>query len=216
MNAPDAPHRGGVLWRFHIHVAVGVALAALSMASPAPARWLIRQSPLARPDAILSLGSLERERFPETAAQARLWPAAAVLLTTPRVVGQYNCDACPYRIGWLASSGVPAERVRMLSPSARNTNDELIAAATWMRERRLVRLLIVTSPYHTRRVQVLSRGNFPDLQVGVVACGVPGGLRAIWWTRHYDRFYVKYELAALIAAWWRYGRPPWLPAPPRP
>jgi uncharacterized SAM-binding protein YcdF (DUF218 family) len=196
-------------------VVVGV-LGALFVASALPARWLIRESPLDRPDAILSLGSHERERFPETAAQAKRWPVAVVLLTRPKVVGRYNCDACPYRVGWLGTLGIPPDRVRMLSPPVVNTNDELIAAAGWMRQHRLARLLIVTSPYHTRRVQVLARADLQGLQVGVVACRVAGGLPALWWTRHYDRFYVGYELAALVAAWWRYGQAPWLPTLPRP
>lgn len=213
MSARASIARGRALRRYRFHL-IAISLLAVLLASPLPAQWLIREVPLAAPDAILSLGSHERERFAETAAQAGRWPHAVVLLTTPTVVGQYNCDACGYRVGWLATLGVPAARVRMLSPRVVNTNDELVAAAKWMRQRGLTRLLIVTSPYHTRRVQVLSRGDLRGLQVGVVACRVAGGLPALWWTRHYDRFYVRYELAALVAAWWRYGLPPWLPSPP--
>jgi len=211
MSGPRQP-RWRSIARRHRFSLIAVALLALVLASPLPARWLIRELPLAAPEAILSLGSHERERFAETALQARQWPNAVVLLTTPTVVGQYNCDACPHRIVWLATLGVPARRVRMLSPRTVNTNDELVAAAKWMRARGLTRLLIVTSPYHTRRVQVLAGGDLRGLHVGVIACPVAGGLPTLWWTRHYDRFYVRYELAALIAAWWRYGVPPWLPS----
>ena len=216
MTAPDGPERGGRYWTLRTPLTLMAALIGLLVASPVLPRWLIRESPLARPDAILSLGSHERERFSETAAQARQWPAAVVLLTTPRVVGRYNCDACPHRVGWLATLGIPAGRVRLLSAPVVNTNDELIAAAAWMRQHRVARLQIVTSPYHTRRVQVLARAALQGLQVGVVACRVAGGLPALWWTRHYDRFYVRYELAALLAGWWRYGLAPWRLASPRP
>jgi len=194
-----------------LRLSAGVlGVAALLIASPLPARWLVRERPLERPDAILSLTSHERERFAETAAQAKRWPHAAVLLATPDVVGRYNCDSCGHRAGWLQMLGVPRERVTMLAPRVRNTNDELVAAATWMRERRLGRLLIVTSPYHTRRVQILARSSLSGVQFGVVGCRVGGGLRTFWWTRHYDRFYITYEFAALSAAWWRYGLLPWL------
>lgn len=196
-------------------IAVALLALALVLASPLPARWLVREVPLDAPDAILSLGSHERERFAEAAAQARRWPRAVVLLTTPAVLGPYNCDACPYRVGWLGTLGVPATRVRMLWPRSGNTHDEFVTAARWMQQHHLTRLLIVTSPYHTRRVQVLSNGALRGLQVGVVACRVGGGLSTLWWTRQYDRFYVRYELAALVAAWWRYGSPPWLPPVPR-
>lgn len=184
-------------------LAAAVIVVALLVASPWPARWLIRERPLERPDAILSLTSHERERFAETAAQAKRWPQAVVLLAMPDVVGKYNCDACSHRVGWLETLGVPRARIRMLTPRVRNTDDELVTAAKWMRERRLTRLLIVTSPYHTRRVQVLARADLSGVQVGVVACPVAGGLRKLWWTRHYDRSYVIYEFAALAAAWWR-------------
>ena len=190
---------------------LGAAVALLVLvASPAPAWWLIRETPLDRPDAILSLTSHERERFQETAAQARRWPGATVLLAVPRVVGRYNCDACPYRVGWLGTLGVPKTRIVMLAPPTENTRDEIRVANRWLQERRLTRLLLVTSPHHTRRVQVLARAYADQLQIGVVGCPVAGGIRDLWWTRHYDRFYVTYELAALAAGWWRHGERPWL------
>ena len=107
--------------------------------------------------------------------------------------------------------GVPRERIQMVSPAVDNTRDELVATAAWLRQRKLTRLLIVTSPYHTRRVQVLSRADLRGLHVGVVAAPVQEGLPRFWWAREYDRFYVRYELAALVATWWRHGLWPWLP-----
>ncbi|AMY10057.1 hypothetical protein LuPra_03285 [Luteitalea pratensis] len=187
-----------------------MTLVALVAGSPAPSWWLIREAPLDYPDAILSLTSHERERFQETASQARQWPAATVLLAIPRVIGKYNCDACPYRIGWLESLGVPRSRIVVLTPPTENTREEIRVAAKWLEDRRLTRLLLVTSPHHTRRVRVLAAAYAGRLRLGTVACPVAGGVPTLWWTRHYDRFYVTYELAALAAGWWRHGEPPWL------
>lgn len=184
------------------------ALVALIALSPLSARWLVREAPLERPDAILSLGSHERERFAQTSASAARWPDARVLLTVPTEISKYNCDACSHRIGWLESLGVSPSRVTLLSPPARNTHDEIVTTSRWMRDQRLERVLIVTSPHHTRRVRVLARGLMQGLDVGVVACPVRGGLGGVWWTRRYDRFYVVYEFGALLDNWWRYGTMP--------
>lgn len=194
--------------RTRLLAAVSLA-ASLLVLSPIPARWLISEAPIDGPDAIVSLGSHERERYAETARQAARWPRAQVLITVPTVVNKYNCDACDHRVGWLEELGVSRERITVLTPTVRNTRDELVTTARWLRARHASRLLIVTSPYHTRRVRVLAGALLDGLEAGVVACPVHGGLPTFWWTRHYDRFYVTYESAALLNTWWREGRSPW-------
>ena len=192
--------KNSVAARLFAAMAVLVALLALS---PLPGAWLISEVPIDRPDAILSLASHERERFPTVAAEARRWPHARVLLTIPERVSRYNCDACPHRTEWLEALGVSRDRVVVLAPGTPNTRGELRLAAAWLRHRRLSRLLVVTSPYHTRRVRVLSRTNADGLDVGVTASTALGGIPTPWWTRRYGRWYVTYEYAALFAATWR-------------
>lgn len=174
--------------------------------------WLIREQSLDAPEAILVLGSHEHERLPETAMLARRWPDAAVLLTQPLVATPYNCQDCGNRVRTLEHAGVTAGRVRVLAPPVQNTFDELQAAAAWLRTSRHRRLLIVTSPYHTRRVGALAAQLLPETTVGVAACAVPGGLATPWWSRRYDRRYVLYELAAIVDNAWRRGLSPrlWL------
>lgn len=184
-------------------VSLGLMLAALLVASPLPASWLIREAPIEGPDAILSLASHERERFAEVAAQARRWPRAMVLLTVPVIVNKYNCDACPHRAGWLETLGVSRDRIVVLAPHTKNSRDEVRLAAAWLKARGFTRLLAVTSPYHTRRVTGLLRSDAQGLVAGVTASPADGGLRALWWTHHYGRFYVTYEYAALAVQYWR-------------
>lgn len=181
---------------------------ALLILSPLPGAWLISEAPIDRPDAILSLASHERERFPEVAAQATRWPSAHVLLTVPVEINRYNCDACPYRTGWLESLGVSRDRIVVLSPGTLNTGGELQLAGAWLRQQRLTRLLVVTSPYHTRRVRLLSRSHARGIEVGVKASPASGGVPSPWWTRRYGRWYVSYEYAALLAARFRSWRTP--------
>ncbi len=133
-------------------VAVVAGLAASTPAGP----WLIREQGLDRPDAILVLGSHESERLPHAARLAHQWPAARVLLTEPVTATPFNCQDCPNRRRTLARAGVRPERVEILTPRVRNTWDELGAAAAWVRAGRGHRVLIVTSPYHTRRARGLA------------------------------------------------------------
>lgn len=181
-------------------LAVLVVALGLLVLSPLPGAWLISEVPIERPDAILSLASHERERFPTVADQARRWPAARVLLTVPTETNRYNCDACPQRVEWLAALGVPGDRIIVLSPGTPNTRGELQLAAAWLRDHGLTRLLVVTSPYHTRRVRLLSRRNARGIEVGVKASPALGGVPVPWWTSRYGRWYVTYEYAALLVA----------------
>jgi uncharacterized SAM-binding protein YcdF (DUF218 family) len=181
-------------------LAAVVVLLGLVALSPLPGAWLIRDVPIDRPDAILSLASHERERFPTVAAQAKHWPAAKVLLTVPNEVNRYNCDACSHRTEWLEALGVRGDRIVVLSPGTLNTRGEVQLAAAWLRDHGLARLLVVTSPYHTRRVRLLSRTNARGIEVGVTASTALGGVPTPWWARRYGRWYVTYEYAALLAA----------------
>ncbi len=188
-------------------VAFLLTLTAITAIGP----WLIHEVPLDDPHAILSLGSHEYERYPHTAALAKRWPGARVLITQPRELGRYNCDACPYRVEWLESLGVARDRVIMLTPPALNTREELEIAAAWMRADGLTRLLVVTSPYHTRRVGILAETVVSRLQVGISATRSAGEPAMVWWLGAYDRWYVPYEAAALVANWRHLGAAPRLP-----
>ena len=170
--------------------------------------WLVCEQPIDAPDAILVLGSHEHERLPEAVRLARRWPGAMVVLTQPVTPTQFNCQDCANRVRTLGAAGVPSWRVRVLQPRVRNTFEELQAAEKWAREHQARRLLIVTSPYHTRRVSWLSRAVFRWTAVGIVASAVEGGVAFPWWSRRYDRRYVLYEWAAIVSNSWRYRLTP--------
>lgn len=167
--------------------------------------WLVREWPLDQPEAILVLGSHEAERLPYAARLAARWPGARLLLTEPVVATPYNCQDCAQRVSQLERLGVVRTRVAVMTPRVRNTRDELQVALAWSRRHGLVRVVVVTSPYHTRRVQGwLSVLAWPH-PVGVRACEVEGGLARVWWSRDYDRRYTVYEVAAMAANSWRDG-----------
>jgi uncharacterized SAM-binding protein YcdF (DUF218 family) len=169
---------------------------------------LVASRPLDRPDAILVLASHEWERIPAAAERAVREPSAIVLLTRPRIVTEHNCHLCAEREEWLQALGVPAERIRLLARTVGNTRDEALAALPYCRLEGVRRLLIVTSPYHTRR----ALATFTDVFEGSgVEIGVEPSLPQSparpdrWWAAAYDRWYVRYEWSALAFYLVRYG-----------
>ena len=170
---------------------------------------------LAAPDAIVMLASHEWERLPEAARLARDNPRATVLLTEPRQLNAYNCHLCAQRTDWLANLGVDRRRVVVLPQKARNTYEEAVAVRAYCEEHAVGRLVIVTSPYHTRRAfavftTVLSG---TGTEVGVMpALHESAAQPSLWWWLPDDRAYVAYEWAAL--AWYavRHRVSPFIPS----
>jgi uncharacterized SAM-binding protein YcdF (DUF218 family) len=160
------------------------------------------------PDAILMLASKEWERLPAAGALARQHPEAVVLLTVPRVVTISNCHRCDERIDLLEAEGVPRERIRAL-PSAGNTYEEAIAARAHAASEPFTSLAVVTSPYHTRRALATFRRVFEGsgIAISTVPASPAQGMPSRWWSTPYDRHYVRYEWAALLAYRLRYGVP---------
>jgi uncharacterized SAM-binding protein YcdF (DUF218 family) len=161
---------------------------------------LVVSHPLDSPDAIVMLASHEWERLPATAALARQYPQARVLLTVPRVVSAVNCHRCPERPAWLQAEGVEAERITLLPWSVGNTYEEARATRQYAETSSVSRLLVVTSPYHTRRAWGTFQSVFAGaaVQLGISPAAGANGRPERWWTAGYDRSYVIYEWTALL------------------
>ena len=168
---------------------------------------LVVAHPLANPDAFVSLGSHEWERLPAVARLAQRAPAALVLLTEPRRLSPANCHLCAQRVEWLRALGVPGERVVVVPMRVGNTRDEAAAVAEYVKQHLIRRLVVVTSPYHTRRAAAVFAAVFDGaVEIGVQPASAESPARpGRWWTQPYDRAYVIYEWTAL--AWYtlRYG-----------
>ena len=160
------------------------------------------------PDAIIMLASHEWERLPATAALARRYPAARVLVTVPRVVTPYTCHRCTERVEWLGAEGVAAGRVRQLRPVT-STYDEALAAREYAAREPFSRLAVVTTPYHTRRALATFRAVFrgSGVDIAVVPAAPAQGQPDRWWRHPYDRQYVRYEWAAILWYRWEYSVP---------
>jgi uncharacterized SAM-binding protein YcdF (DUF218 family) len=165
------------------------------------------------PQALLMLGSHEWERLPALAQLAERNPAAVVLLTEPTKPTPGNCFRCSERIAWLAHLGVDRRRVEMLPRRVTNTYDEAAAALDYCRHWRIAKLMIVTSPYHTRRALATFDSMFQNTTTAVWILPAGSQSRATpdrWWMVSDDRAYVGYEWTAL--AWYavRHGVRPFV------
>jgi uncharacterized SAM-binding protein YcdF (DUF218 family) len=162
---------------------------------------LIVSRNIEKPDAIISLASHEWERLPATAEAARATESAVVVLTLPQPATVYNCHDCNGRLARLQHLGVPPERVRIIPLTAPGTHGEALAALSLYQRTPFHRLLIVTTPYHTRRALAVFRSVFEgsQIEIGVVPATKWSEARpGRWWSTPYDRWYVAYEWAATL------------------
>jgi uncharacterized SAM-binding protein YcdF (DUF218 family) len=160
------------------------------------------------PDAILSLASHEWERLPATAELATQFPQSLVLLTLPARITDVSCHDCANRPERLVAAGVARDRIRVLVTTQQGTFGEALAASGYVRAMNLRRLLVVTSPYHTRRTLAVFRTVLADVPVavGVFPASAHSPARpARWWHAPYDRWYVTYEWSALVYYALKYG-----------
>jgi uncharacterized SAM-binding protein YcdF (DUF218 family) len=168
---------------------------------------LVVTEPIDQPDAILPLASHEWERLPEAAALAAGAPRARVLLTQPIRVNAFNCFDCANRVERLVDAGVAKERIDFLPRKVYRTLDEAQAFREWAEAHGVKSVVVVTSPYHTRR----ALGAFRHILLGT---GIAVGVRpssaspaepARWWRHKYDRWYVSYEWRARLFYLIRFG-----------
>ena len=174
---------------------------------------LVVAVPVTSPDAIVALASHEWERLPAAARMAHTHPAATILLTVPQTVTPYNCHDCANRVERLAALGVEQQRIRLVTLSSAGTHGEALAVRDFARAQRIERLLIVTSPYHTRRAIRVFEKVFEGS--GIVLGVEPAAADSVaqpgrWWMGGYDRAYVGYEWAGLIYYALKYGVSPLL------
>jgi uncharacterized SAM-binding protein YcdF (DUF218 family) len=172
-------------------------------AAPFAGTALIVSSPISSPDAIVSLASHEWERLPQTAALAKQYPRALVLLTLPPSVNQFNCHDCSHRAERLIEAGVDAGRIRVLPLTEGGTYGEAVATRAFVADRELASVLVVTSPYHTRRsLATFRKALGTGVSVGIVPATATSPARpGRWWAAGYDRAYVRYEWAAVLYYW---------------
>jgi uncharacterized SAM-binding protein YcdF (DUF218 family) len=204
-------HPRSTAWRRRLAPAAIVVAVGLILAARYAGTVLVVNESVGPPDAIVSLASHEWERLPAALALAERYPQALVVLTLPKTVTKFNCHDCANRTQLLKSAGVGSERIQVIGLTRGGTYGEAIATRDLVVARHLKSVLVVTSPYHTRRSlatfrKVLGGG----VMVGAVASSDTSPARPDrWWSAGYDRAYVAYEWAAALYYQLRYGIPIW-------
>lgn len=97
--------------------------------------------------------------------------------------------------------GVPADRI-FLDERAGSTHDNVVLTAELMRHQGLHSALIVSSPYHMRRIDLVWQKQAPDLEARltpVERSEFYGTLRPIHW-RHWQA--ILHEYLGIVYYWW--------------
>lgn len=163
--------------------------------APFLAERLIVEKPLERADAILILGgsSAYLERTNKAAEAYKQGIAPKIFLTDDGQKGGWNRQEqrnpffAEIARSELIKQGVAEDAIEILPGVVESTHDEARLAAKTLRERNLKTLLLVTSPYHTRRTlrtfETIFAGETGAVEIGVES--PPPGFQspkpAFWW-----------------------------------
>ena len=152
---------------FTLGVYVLVSLAAVLGTARWLGPWLVVDEPLARSDVIFVTDGKTPQRELEGAALLQEGWAPRVALTLPRepisedvrrLAGEPAQQEHSSRI--LRRRGVPEAASVRLERMVDNTEQELQAGFDYARAQGFRRVIIVSSPYHTRRIRVIWRSRF--------------------------------------------------------
>lgn len=171
----------------------------------AAARQLIREDKLPAADAIIALGGdalCLRERH-----AAKLYHRGLgrkiVIAGLPFAWGGNTGDA---KSRYLICRGVPAADIVVL-PVATNTRQEASTLHQLMRQNQWRSMIVVTSPYHSRRALFTMERHAGELKFysAPVAATAPEWRPAQWWTRRRDVFTTVREFISwgntLVGGW---------------
>ena len=145
--------------RFKFILAVTATLVIWALFAPHLATYLIVSRPLAKADAIIVLSGSEvyRERTRKAAELYKQGISQRILITNDGEFSgwsqteQTNPPFFELERRDLIANGVPPEAIEVLPGIVSGTDDEARAVAAENDARPLQTLVIVTSPYHTRR-----------------------------------------------------------------
>lgn len=162
---------------------------------------LIISDPLQHADAVLPLAG-DMSRVPYS-VQLFVASAADWLLLTnddpnPQALAQKRAEA--------EATGVPADRIVVVPGIATTTYDESVRIRKLAQARGWHSLVVVTSPYHTRRARIILREVFSSTSIMVSVVPVePSWYRAEdWWQYPTSRAMTLLEYVKLVAYWTGY------------
>ena len=186
--------------------------------APSLAEHLIVEKPLEKADAILVLGgsSTYVERTHKAAELFKQGIAPKIFLTNDGEQGGWDRreQRNPYfveRARWeLINQGVAESAIEILPGIVRGTQDEAVLLEKTLAEKPLKSLLIVTSPYHTRRAfsafaSILhEKADAPEIGIVSPAPGEQSPPPAVWWLSVRGWRFVAGEYLKFVYYWMFY------------
>ncbi len=172
-------------------------------------RWLTREDPLSKADVIFVLSGGMPQRAEEAAKVFGMGYAPQVWLSRPdspagelqtrgiRFVGEeeYNHEI-------LIDAGVPDAAIHTFPDAIVDTEEEVEEATREMRRTGKTKIIIVTSPQHTRRVKALWKRLAGDNSSVLVRAAHTDPFDADhWWRNTRDVFSVVRETLGLVNVW---------------
>ena len=172
-------------------------------------RWLVLDEPLSKADAIFVLSGGLPYRAEEGGKVFASGYAPEVWVSRPEgpvsrleKLGVHFVGEEEYNREILVHQGVPEAAIRTLPEIVINTEQEVEEAAREMRRQKKTRIIIVTSPQHTRRVKALWKTLVgDDLSMSVHAAHDDPFDADHWWRNTRDIFSVVRETLGLVNAW---------------
>jgi uncharacterized SAM-binding protein YcdF (DUF218 family) len=171
--------------------------------------WLVREDALGKADVIVVLSGGLPFRAEGAAGVFKSGYAPAVWVSRPEgpqeglaALGIHFVGEEEYNREILVEQGVPAAAIRLFPDTIANTQDEVEEISRDMRREGKHRVIIVTSPQHTRRVKALWRklvGDDPRVIVRA-AWGDPFDADH-WWRTTADVLAVVRESMGLLNVW---------------
>jgi uncharacterized SAM-binding protein YcdF (DUF218 family) len=172
-------------------------------------RWLIREDPLSRADVVVVLSGSMPFRAEEAANVYRRGYAPEVWVSRPvspasdlEKLGIHFVGEEDYDREILIREGVPEKAIRIFPDPIIDTEQEITEVAREMRRAGKTRVIIVTSPEHTRRVRTLWTKLAPGNMKAIIHAAPEDPFDADhWWRNTHDAFAVAREMLGLANAW---------------
>lgn len=171
-------------------------------------RWLRREDSLSRADVILVLAGGMPYAAQEAGKVFQMGYAPEVWVSRPESParklekqGIHFVGEEEYNREILIHAGVPEASIHILPDTIQETEQEVAEAAREMRLAGKIKLIIVTSPHHTRRVKTLWKKLAGDNSNVIVHAAPKDPFDADhWWRNSRDAFSVVRETLGLVNA----------------
>lgn len=194
---------------------VALALAFWTMIAAAASNFLVIERKIQNADAILILsgGAEYKERVAKAASLYRQGVATRILLTDDGEQGGWNNETQrnPYFVelafSELTGHGVPPEAIEILPGVVTGTHEETETVRLSLNQKHLASLVIVTSPYHTRRALWSFERSFgrvaPQVILGIEASANPELTppNPFWWVSDHGWRIVISEYLKIAYYW---------------